>query len=173
MLLILACGNDLRRDDGAGLVLAGRLEALLLARGQEVERIAVQQWTPELAADIARADVRAVVFVDTRIDPPRAGDEDCSTDVDSRGSEVRVETIPSEAGATASLGHHLGAATLLAYARLLLAGRDLPPAWQVTAPGVDFDHGEGLSDDTSASLDRALADDGPLTPLLEQLAAVI
>jgi hydrogenase maturation protease len=173
MLLLLACGNDLRRDDGAGLILAGRLETLLIARGQAVERIAVQQWTPELAAEIARADVQTVVFVDTRVDSPRAAEGDQTMKVDSQGWEVQVKPVLSEAGATASLGHHLGAATLLAYARLLLAGRDLPPAWLVTAPGADFAHGEGLSDDAIASLDRALATDGPLTPLLAQLAGLV
>jgi len=67
MILIMACGNSLRRDDGAGLVLAEKLEQLCLARRLKAQRIAVQQLTPELAELIAGAEVSGVMFADTRV----------------------------------------------------------------------------------------------------------
>jgi hydrogenase maturation protease len=131
MILIIAYGNSLRRDDGAGLVLAERLEQAWLARQVEVERLEVQQLTPELALEMARDEVSAVVFADTRVIAP---------DETAPGLKIYpVQANPS----SPSLGHQLDPAVLLSYARLLYGKQ--PPAWMVTAPGVDFDHGEGLS----------------------------
>ena len=128
MILIIACGNSLRRDDGAGLILAEKLETDWRSAGADVERISVHQLAPELAVDIARADVTAVVFVDTRAMEPDAG----------------LQVRPIETGSSSpSLGHYLDPSTLVAYASLLYGKH--PPAWQVTVPGIDFDHGEGLS----------------------------
>ena len=59
--LLLACGNTLRGDDGIGPWLADWAQQ----RFEDEPRLTVisrQQWTPELAADIAQAD--AVLFVD-------------------------------------------------------------------------------------------------------------
>jgi hydrogenase maturation protease len=55
--LLIACGNPLRRDDGAGHAVAQRIE-----RAPDLEVRSVQQLTPELAADIGRFD--RVVFID-------------------------------------------------------------------------------------------------------------
>ncbi len=131
MIQIIACGNNLRRDDGAGLVLAELLEKEWRSRQIEVERISVHQLTPELAADIARAEVTAVVFVDTRV---------VTRDEPDEGLQARPIAVDT---ASPSMGHHLDPATLLAYARLLY-DKHLP-AWQITVPGFDFGHGEGLS----------------------------
>ncbi|MCB0173868.1 MAG: hypothetical protein KDJ97_25330, partial [Anaerolineae bacterium] len=70
MLLIIACGNSLRSDDGAGLIFAERLEYACRALDVMVERISVHQLLPELAADIAAEAVQAVVFIDTRLAAP-------------------------------------------------------------------------------------------------------
>ena len=67
MILIIAYGNDLREDDGAGLVLAEQLASVWQVKGLTVQSVAVQQLAPELAADIAGEDVTAVIFVDTRM----------------------------------------------------------------------------------------------------------
>ena len=59
--LLLACGNTLRGDDGIGPWLADwARERFADVPGLRV--ISRQQWTPELAADLAEAD--AVLFVD-------------------------------------------------------------------------------------------------------------
>ena len=51
------------------------------------------------------------------------------------------------------IGHHLNASTLLAYSRFLF--KKEPPAWLITVPGTDFDHGEGLSETARKAIDSA------------------
>ena len=154
MILIIAYGNSLRRDDGAGLILAQYLEEALRDRKLDVQRIAVHQLTPDLALSVAADAVAAVVFVDTRV--ATAGDVRL---------DLRVQPLGAEECAQ-SLGHHVGPAVVLTYARLLYDKS--PPAWLLTAPGVDFDHGEGLSEEARRALDtlpailRDLPSDWPL-----------
>jgi len=59
--LILACGNTLREDDGVGPWLAAWASERFRA-DDGVKVIASQQWTPELAQDIAHAE--SVIFID-------------------------------------------------------------------------------------------------------------
>jgi hydrogenase maturation protease len=59
--LLLACGNTLRGDDGIGPWLAGWAEERFSGE-PAVKVISRQQWTPELAVDIAAAE--SVLFVD-------------------------------------------------------------------------------------------------------------
>jgi hydrogenase maturation protease len=139
MILIIGYGNSLRSDDGAGLLLAERLEQAWRARQISVERLAVQQLMPELAWDIAQEAVEAVVFVDTRAVAPGE-------------TEPGLQISPVEAPALApSLGHHLDPGVLLIYAHLLY-GKTVP-AWLVTVPGVNFEHGETLSQTAQQTLD--------------------
>jgi hydrogenase maturation protease len=58
--LLLACGNSLREDDGVGLQIAAAVEKLFPAARLRV--VAAQQFTPEMAADLAASDL--VIFVD-------------------------------------------------------------------------------------------------------------
>ena len=66
MILLIAYGNPLRQDDGAGLRLAERMAERWQAAETPLRHLAVQQLTPELAVEIAQPGVAAVVFVDTR-----------------------------------------------------------------------------------------------------------
>lgn len=61
--LVIGYGNDLRSDDGAGRVVAERIEALALP-GVTVK--SVIQLTPELALEISEFDT--VVFVDASVE---------------------------------------------------------------------------------------------------------
>jgi hydrogenase maturation protease len=158
MILLIAYGNPLRQDDGAGLRLAERMAGCWLAMGALVRHLAVQQLAPELALEIAALEVTAVVFVDTRAAAGLAG-------------AVEITPLAPPNAATPSLGHHLQPDVLLAYAALLLDGRPAPPAWLVTVPGVAFDHGEGLSHTASAAIEAAFAGhDRPLPQLIDDLA---
>jgi len=141
MRLIIAYGNRLRRDDGAGLVLAQRLERAWQAQGIAVKRLTVQQLTPELAVEMVQADVSSVVFVDAR-----------ATVTGETRPGIEIQPLTS-AVASPALGHHLDPAALLLYANLL-SGKQ-PPAWHITVPGVDFSHGEGLSQTTQQILATA------------------
>ena len=58
-ILILACGNSLRSDDGVGPWLAEWVEENSNA---DIRVISRQQWTPELAYDLARAE--SAIFID-------------------------------------------------------------------------------------------------------------
>ena len=63
--LILACGNTLRGDDGAGPWLAAWSEERF--REETGLRVVVrQQWAPELAEEIARAG--SVLFIDCSVE---------------------------------------------------------------------------------------------------------
>jgi hydrogenase maturation protease len=102
--LILACGNTLRSDDGVGPWLAEWAEETFSA-DLGVRILIRQQWTPELAEDIAQA--QSVLFVDCSVEAPPGT-------VQLR--EVRPAP-PKEGLAT----HHLGAPELLALAHELYA----------------------------------------------------
>src|SRR6266700_2547357 len=65
--LILACGNTLRSDDGVGSWLCD-WAAERFASDPRVQTIARQQWTPDLAQDIANAEF--VLFIDCSIASP-------------------------------------------------------------------------------------------------------
>ena len=154
MILIIAYGNSLRQDDGAGFLVAEQLENLLLARQLKVERRVTHQLTPELAAEIARKEVTVVVFVDA-----------CLADPETRRPQVQVEPL-AVSSAAPPLGHHLEPVVLLLYAHRLYNHQ--PPAWQVTVPGVAFEHGETLSPMTQAALTIAPA---VLADWLDELTA--
>ena len=140
-LLIIGYGNGLRRDDGAGLVLAEKLAVKLSTRGVAVHQLAVQQLVPELALTIANADLDGVLFVDTVAD---------------RGVTKIIFHSLVDAAIHVALGHHLTPQALLLYAARLYG--HCPPAWLVAIPGTDFGHGEGFSPQTT----QLLADVAPL-----------
>lgn len=140
MVLILAYGNSLRRDDGAGFVLADKVQRLLTNAGALVKRIDSHQLMPELSLDIAEDNISSVIFIDTRAvkDP-------------SDNLRIGSHRIKSADGDRPGMGHHLNASALLTYTRYLF--KKEPPAWLLTAPGVDFDHGEEFSEVTKKALE--------------------
>lgn len=148
-LLFIAYGNTLRRDDGAGLALAEQLRPLLCNQGFQVDLIAVQQLTPELAVEIADPALHAVYFFDTALE--------------EHPTAVQIQHIDATS-VTPVLGHHLMPSALLLYAERLY--RMCPPAWLITIPGSDFEFGEGFSPTTALHL----ADVVPLARQLGQLA---
>jgi hydrogenase maturation protease len=100
--LILACGNTLRSDDGVGPWLAAWAEE----RFKPVPAVRVlsrQQWTPDLAEDVAQAD--SVFFIDGS--------------VGSSPGEVRIHSVEPAPPGPGLASHHIGAAELLALSREL------------------------------------------------------
>jgi len=146
-LLVIACGNSLRGDDGAGLLLAERLVTGWRAAGLSVQHVAVQQLTPELAESIAADGVAAVVFVDTAVGQTERG--------------IAVQQVSANDG-TPSLGHHLDPTLLLLYAQHLYAQQ--PPAWLVTIPGEAF----GLGEELSPVVQRIIANAAPVAERVHQ-----
>jgi hydrogenase maturation protease len=100
--LILACGNTLRSDDGIGPWLAEWAEERF-AGNAAVCVLARQQWTPDLAEDIAHCAF--VLFVD------------CS--VDSAPGSVNIVEIQPRQQAQGLATHRQGAPELLFLAREL------------------------------------------------------
>ncbi len=67
--VLLACGNSLRQDDGIGLQVAAAAEQLFPAA--VLRTVAAQQFTPEMAADLAATEL--AIFVDACVnDEPGA-----------------------------------------------------------------------------------------------------
>lgn len=137
VLLLIAYGNTLRRDDGAGLALAAQLAQVWRKRDIAIRHLALQQLVPELALELCQADVRAVVFVDT---------------MTAAAPAIRLRSIvPADFGRT--LGHYVTPETLLLYAQRLYG--HYPPSWLMTIPGQDFGLGEGFSRETRRLLATA------------------
>ncbi|MGA3135248.1 MAG: hydrogenase maturation protease [Terracidiphilus sp.] len=135
--LILACGNTLRGDDGVGLWLAEWAERRFAGQA-DVRVIARQQWTPDLAEDIARAD--SVLFID------------CSLD-SAPGSIQLIPVEPAPAGQGHST-HHLGAPELLALARELYDSQPLNAQLLIIGAG-SIELGEAFSPAVTAALPQA------------------
>jgi hydrogenase maturation protease len=135
--LILACGNPLRRDDGVGPWLAEWAENRFGAEA-DVRVLARQQWAPELAEEIARA--QSVLFID------------CS--VDSAPGSVALLPVEPGAGMEGLATHHLGAAELLALARDIY-GSQPSNAQLVTIGAGSTELGEVLSDAVAGALPAA------------------
>ena len=132
-ILVIGYGNDLRSDDGAGRVVASRIEAAdhpgVIVRSQS-------QLTPELALDITRADV--VVFVDANVD--------CD--------EMTIQPVrPGEPG-TQSMSHHTDPAALLLLAQDL--GRVPLDVHVVSIPATSLELGFELSTGTAKGVEEAV-----------------
>jgi hydrogenase maturation protease len=125
--LILACGNTLREDDGVGPFLAQWAEE----RWREDARVRVlcdQQWTPDMAQEIAAAET--VIFVD------------CS--LDQAPGQILLRELSSTSLKPGLVTHHLGAAELLRVAQDLY-GMQPRRACLLTVGAGSIELGEGLS----------------------------
>jgi hydrogenase maturation protease len=131
-LLVVGYGNTLRSDDGAGVLVAERVDALGIAG---VRVIACPQLTPELAADLAGAGT--VVFVDAAA---------------KAGREVVLQPLAADEGCPVST-HATDPRALLALAEILYG--HAPVAWLLEVPAENFDHGECLSAVTQRGVETA------------------
>jgi hydrogenase maturation protease len=139
--LILACGNTLRGDDGVGPWLAEWAKKRFITEAG-LRVVARQQWTPELAEEIAGAE--SVLFIDSSVDCPAGA--------------VRlfpVEAAAGERGLERGLAtHHLGVAELLALGRDLYAST--PRSALLLTVGADSTElGEEFSARVKAALPEA------------------
>ncbi|MGA3129642.1 MAG: hydrogenase maturation protease [Terracidiphilus sp.] len=135
--LVLACGNSLRSDDGVGPKLATWAEERFREE-PDVRVVSRQQWTPDLAQDIAAAD--SVLFVDSS--------------VDSVPGRVCLSPVQSNRGNGDSATHSLEAHELLGLTRSLY-GSIASHAMLLTVGAGSTELGETLSDRVEAALPRA------------------
>ena len=155
MILIIAYGNPLREDDGAGLVLAEKLDTVLRHYTVDVQRIETHQLLPELSGEIAAVQPDAVMFIDTRV-------------ATSPVERVYVERIRASEASSPGLGHHLNPQAVLTYAAALYD--EAPSSWVVTVPGWQFDFGEALSARSQEAISLAFNDqESQLSRLVAEL----
>src|SRR5579872_5392623 len=133
--LLLACGNSLREDDGVGLRIAEAAEEMFPASRLRV--VAAQQFTPEMAAEIAETDL--VVFVDACL-----GDEP---------GAIRV--FPVTAGEERAETHRLDPPGLLAMAQAF-CGHTPTHAFALTIGAGRFGYGEAMAGRVRQAVPRAM-----------------
>jgi hydrogenase maturation protease len=133
--LLLACGNSLRQDDGIGLRIAEAAEHVFSASRLRI--VAAQQFTPEMAADMADTDL--VIFIDAS-----ASDEP---------GAIRV--VPVSASAEPLETHRLDPPALLAMAQTF-CGHAPARAFALTVGACRFGYGEELSGPLRQAVPRAL-----------------
>ncbi len=130
----------MRRDDGAGPALARSVKER--CRDVDIRVLEVHQLAPELSEEIAAPDVTAVLFMDASVTRDENQDYGVQEEVEICELDLKISSQ--------SFGHHFAPSVLLAYAEHLYGKH--PPAWLISIPGVDFDFGEGLSDNARTSL---------------------
>jgi hydrogenase maturation protease len=135
--LILACGNTLREDDGVGPWLAAWAEERFTGE-PSVRVVSRQQWTPELAEEIAGA--QSVVFID------------CA----ANAQPGTVQLAPVEAGGEAPglATHHFGAAELISLSKELY-GSVPHTSLLLTIGAGSLGLREGFSEAVNAALPQA------------------
>ncbi len=135
--LVLACGNTLRSDDGVGPQLA-HWAADRFAHDPRVRAIARQQWTPDLAEDIASSE--AIIFVD------------CS--LESYAGQITLRDVVASLPQPGFASHHTGAPELLALAQDLYS-KSPARAILLTIGAGSIELGESLSPPVHAALPDA------------------
>jgi hydrogenase maturation protease len=138
-LLVIGAGNAYRRDDGAGLAVARRLQALLTD-------VRVLVKTGDCLSLLDEWDgIDAVIVIDATMSGARPGT--------IRRHEATNEPLP--AGFSRSSTHTLGIHEAIELARAL---RRLPRRIVVFGiEGGDFTAGEGLSPEVDAAVDEVVA----------------
>ena len=130
--LVIGFGNTLRADDGVGRYAAERLAGDPRLAGATV--IAVHQLAPELAIDVARADL--LVLVDAGRGPAAGA--------------FTIDRVERSEGLGARWSHQFGPAGLVALAEDLYG--NAPAAYVVTVGVASVGAGDRLSPAVEAAL---------------------
>jgi hydrogenase maturation protease len=142
--LVIGYGNTLRSDDAVGCLLVEQLAALKLPG---VRTRVVHQLTPELAADVAEAEV--VLFVDATVDVG------VGISVGPAEDSTRVTVHSVASSENARISHAGSPANLLALARLLCGAE--PEAHVIAVLATELGLGEHLSPAVERAMPAALA----------------
>jgi hydrogenase maturation protease len=142
-VLVVGCGNTLRGDDGIGIHLVEELAHLPMPEGTTTH--ICQQYTPELAADLALYD--RVLFVDA------ATPYGAKNYFPGRVALQDVAEMPTQE--SHGLSHSVDAASLVNLTRVLYG--TAPKASILTIEGVDFDLGESLSPLVQAAIPEMIS----------------
>jgi hydrogenase maturation protease len=141
-LLVIGYGNELRGDDGAGRVVADRIDELGLA-GVMVR--SVTQLVPELTVDLTAAD--RVVFVDA--------DVAVASLVIRRIEGGNGIAGPDDSPPSGATTHHATPPTLIGLAAAV--GSPVPSLIeQISIPAIGFEFGAPMSAVTAAAVEEAV-----------------
>jgi len=135
--LVLACGNTLRSDDAIGPKLA-EWAAERFREDSNVRVLTRQQWTPDLAEEIAGAE--SVLFLDSS--------------VDSAPGRVNLTPVAMSADCFECATHHVDPPELLGLSRSLYGSLSVH-AMLLTVGAGSTELGETFSDPVEAALPRA------------------
>jgi hydrogenase maturation protease len=138
--LVLACGNTLRSDDGVGPKLA-EWAAERFRDNVQVRVVARQQWTPDLAKEIADAD--SVLFVDSSAESVPGRVSLASVPIHLNGAEPGPHS-----------NHHMDPPELLGLSRSLY-GSLSAHAMLLTVGAGSTELGENFSQPVQEALPRA------------------
>ncbi len=142
--VVVGLGNDIARDDGVGIVAAGRLEPLLSARS-DVEVVALP-WAGFALLDVLAGRRRAALI-------------DCLVSgAHPAGTVVRLDEHDFAGSVRLSSFHDINFPTVLALGRRM--GWAMPEEiaiWAVEAAVVD-EFGERLSPPVAAAVDRVVGE---------------
>lgn len=130
-VLVVGCGNTLRGDDALGIRVVEELSTALLPPG--VDTLACQQYTPELAAELAHYD--KVLFVDAQAPAAEPGN--------FPGRICLTEVGPVETISATGITHDMDVCGLLNLTKALYGSS--PRAAVLTAEAASFDLSESLS----------------------------
>lgn len=136
-MLVLACGNPLRGDDGIAILLARYLRGEFCKPQAEVQ--SSRQWTPELAEPISQADFVLFLDASAAIQP----------------GEVQLKRIAPNREFSSSMTHSMSPESLLALA-VQLYFRAPERAFLLTIGGESFDHADQVSETVRTAIPRAL-----------------
>ncbi|MBD2616206.1 MAG: hydrogenase maturation protease [Nostoc sp. ZfuVER08] len=144
-VIAIGYGNELRSDDGIGQRVAKTLHL------SNVQSLAVQQLTPELAQNLAHADL--AIFIDA-----------CFT---SQSFQIQVEPLlPTSYKIIA--GHMGDPRSLLALTQAIYGY--CPRSWWIKVPGVNFELGQTLSSIAETGVAIALQ---KITQIVEENLSVV
>jgi hydrogenase maturation protease len=135
-VLVLACGNALRGDDGVALHIASCVNGVC---GPDTLVHTDQQWTPELAQPISQAEM--VVFLDASASMPPG--------------EIVCSELGAGGSSASSFTHQISPEALLTLAQDLY-GSHPSHAYLLTVGGASFDLKEGLSEPVRHAIPQAI-----------------
>jgi len=135
-VLVLACGNALRGDDGVALHIASCLNGI---SGPETRVHTDQQWAPELAQPISQAET--VIFLDASVSVPPG--------------VIACRELQTDKTSLSSFTHQISPEALLALSEELYGCRP-EHAYLLTIGGASFDLQEGLSEPVRHVIPQAI-----------------
>jgi len=149
--LLLACGNSLRRDDGVGLRIAEAAEQLFPASRLRI--VAAQQFTPEMAAELAETEL--AIFVDACVNDEPGAIRVAPVAAQAEPLDHPAESTTGLSGTPGCETHRLDPPALLAMAQTL-CGHAPARAFALTIGAGCFEYGEEISGPLHQAVPRAL-----------------